>query len=334
MQINKLSIKPGEVGMKQFLTFLVILILATECVFGQFDARLSQYMFNAASFNPAAAGQSGMLDVSGQHRLQWIGMPNGGQTTFFNLNSPFKLGSATMGAGLNFMNDRVGLFVNQGVHLQNAFRVKVGKGTLNIGTQIGFLSIGFRGDSARGPQVSIGDYHDISGDNAIPKTALEGFGFDASAGLWYTLRNYYAGISYTHLTQPVITWSDEFDFTPSSSLYLTGGFSRSLNNPKLVLKPSFLLQTDFNLMQIDLSAIMQYDNQYWGGLSYRFGDAVVIIAGINIMNGLSVGYAFDMPVSRMLGAIWGSHEVMLSYQIEVNTGSGGRRKNYKSIRIL
>jgi len=320
--------------MKQFLKVFCILFLTTECLVGQFDARLSQYMFNPSSFNPAAAGQSGMLDVTGQHRLQWVGMPNGGQTTFFNLNSPFKLGGRTVGAGLNFMNDRVGLFVNQGVHLQNAFRLKVGRGTLNIGTQIGFLSIGFRGDSARGPEVSIGDYHDISGDKAIPKTALEGFGFDAAAGLWYTLNNFYAGISYTHLTQPVITWSEEYDFTPSSSVYITGGYSQALRNPKLTLKPSFLLQTDFVLMQIDLSAVMQYNNQFWGGLSYRLSDALVIIAGINIMNGLSVGYAFDMPVSRMLGATWGSHEVMLSYQIELNTGSGGRRKNYKSIRFL
>ncbi|HQB28862.1 MAG TPA: type IX secretion system membrane protein PorP/SprF, partial [Paludibacter sp.] len=54
----------------------------------QFDAQLSQYMLHPTGFNPAAVGESGMLDVSGQHRLHWVGMPNGGSTTVFNINTP------------------------------------------------------------------------------------------------------------------------------------------------------------------------------------------------------------------------------------------------------
>lgn len=320
--------------MKKILAIIFVLGAASNVLFGQFDAQQSQYMLNATGFNPAAAGESGMLDVTGHHRIQWIGMPKGGHTTIFNVNSPFKLGSSTHGVGINFQNDRVGLFVNQGVHLQNAFRFSVGKGTLNVGTQIGFLSVGFQGDSARGPIVSIGDYHDISGDNAIPKNMVEGFGFDAGAGVWFTQGSFYSGLSITHINQPVISWSEEHEFRPASTLYLTAGFQRTMSNPKMVLAPSFLAKTDFNTLQLDLSALMHYDRQYWGGLTFRYGDAVVIMAGIHIMSGLSLGYAFDLPISRMISSSWGSHELVLSYQIEVNAGGGGRRKNYKSIRIL
>lgn len=320
--------------MKIKLTFIVALVIATQVLYGQFDAQQSQYMLHHAGFNPAAAGEAGKIDVTGQHRLQWIGMPNGGSTTLFGLNAPLRLGDRTLGLGILFQNDRVGLFVNQGVHLQNAFRIKLGSGNLNIGAQLGFLSVGFRGDSARGPQVPLGDYHDISGDPAIPKTMVEGFGFDAGLGLWYTQGNFYAGLSVSRINQPVIEWGEEYEFKPASTFYLTGGFNRTLNNPRWVVTPSFLAKTDTYTFEVDLSTVVHYNQQYWGGLSFRYGNAVVILAGINIGTGLSLGYAFDLPISRLIQASWGSHEIMLSYEMEMNLGGVGRRKNYKSIRIL
>ena len=300
----------------------------------QFDAQLSQYMHNASGFNPAAVGESGMLDVSGQHRIQWIGMPNGGSTTIFNLNTPFNFGGRQHGVGINFMNDQVGQFINQGVHLQFALKFKAGEGTLNIGPQLGFLSIGFRGDSARGPQVPIGEYHDIPNDPAIPGSLSEGMGFDMGIGAWFTLRDFYSGISISHLNQPVIEWSEQHEYRPASTMYITGGFSKTLNDPKYILKPSVLFKTDFTTFKLDLSTIVYYNNQYWGGISYRYGDAAVFLAGINIGNGLSIGYSFDLPVSQIIRATWSSHEVMLSYEIDIKTGDSSRRKKYKSIRIL
>jgi type IX secretion system PorP/SprF family membrane protein len=315
-----------------FGIFLVLSFLSN--LHAQFDAQSSQYMHNAPGFNPAAVGETGMLDVTGQHRLHWIGMPNGGSTTVFNINSPLNILGRKHGIGINFINDQVGLFVNQQVHLQYAFKFRVGKGTLNIGPQIGFLSIGFRGDSVRGPLVPTGEYHDIQNDPAIPASLVEGFALDMSLGGWYTQQDFYAGISYSHFNQPVIEWTDQHEYRPTSTFYITGGYSKTLSNPRYVFKPSMLLKTDFTTYKLDLSALMYINNQYWGGLTYLHGDAAVILAGINIGNGLSIGYSFDIPVSQMIRATWSSHEVMLSYEIDIKTGDTSRRKKYKSIRIL
>lgn len=312
-----------------FLTFTVFSYLQA-----QFDAQLSQYMFNATGFNPAAAGEAGMMDVSGQHRLQWVGMPNGGSTTIFNINTPIIIAGKQHGIGLNFVNDKVGLFVNQAVHLQYALKLNVGKGKLKLGTQLGFMSIGFRGDSIHGPRNPQGEYHDVTSDPVIPTTMTEGFGLDIGLGAWYTVKNFYAGISYSHLNQPVIEWSDQHTFTPVGTMYVTGGYSFVLNDPKYVFKPSTLFKTDFVSFQVDLSTIIHYNNLYWGGLSYRYGDAFVVLAGIQIGNGLSIGYAYDLPISKVISASWGSHEFMLSYQIKVQTGADSNRKKYKNIRIL
>lgn len=88
------------------------------------------------------------------------------------------------------------------------------------------------------------------------------------------------------------------------------------------------------LFQAELSVLMHVNNQYWGGLSYRYGDAVAIMAGMEITNGLSIGYSYDIPASAMITASWGSHEVFLSYEMEIGTGGDSRRNSYKSIRIL
>jgi type IX secretion system PorP/SprF family membrane protein len=320
--------------MKRIVFFIFFSSLIPGLALAQFDGQVSQYMLNQAGFNPAAIGRTGLLDITGQHRLQWIGMPNGGTTTWFSINTPLKFGNDQHSAGIRFGNDRVGLFTNQGFHLQYSYRFNVGKGKLRLGIQPGFLSAGFSGDSVRMPTNPSSEYHEGGSDPVIPVTALQGFGFDLGMGAWYTRGSAYAGFSVSHLNSPVISWSETHDFTPSSTYYLTGGFEKSFRNPRYVFRPSFLIQSDMQLWMAELSLLGMYDNQYWGGISYRFGSAVVVLAGITIANGLSLGYSFDIPASSIIRATWGSHEVLLSYQLNINAGGGGRRKNYKSIRIL
>jgi type IX secretion system PorP/SprF family membrane protein len=300
----------------------------------QFDAQLSQYMLHPTGFNPAAVGESGMLDVSGQHRLHWVGMPNGGSTTVFNINTPFKIAGKQQGVGISFINDNVGLFINRTFHVQYAYKIKIGEAALNIGPGLGFVSVGFKGDSVRGPQVQIGDYHDINTDPAIPTTLIEGMNLDIDVGTWFTYKGFYAGVSYSHLNQPVVEWDETHEFSPASSLFVTSGYNFTWKNPKYVFKPSMLVKTDFSAFQLDLSTLVEYNNQYWGGLSYRWSDAVVFLAGIHIGNGITIGYSFDLPVSHMIKASWGSHEIMLSYVFDIKSGDSSRRKKYKSIRIL
>ena len=300
----------------------------------QFDAQLSQYMFNATGFNPAAVGEAGMMDLTGQYRLQWAGMPNGGYTFILNINAPLNFAGKQHGVGINFIKDEVGLFINQGVHLQYAYKFNIGEGKLNLGTQLGFLSIGFRGDSVRIPQTPNGAiYHDPS-DPAIPTTEVQGINLDIGLGAWYTYKKFYAGASYSHLNQPVIDWTDEHSYKPASTFYLTGGYSFTASDPKYVFQPSMFFKTDFTTFKVEVSTVMHYDNQYWGGISYRYGDAFVILAGIEVGNGLSIGYSYDLPASQIISASWGSHEFVLSYEINVQTGANSRRKKYKNIRIL
>ena len=323
-----------NIQIKKRLLSLLLTLPFLSFVYAQFDYQTSQYMFNPAGYNAAAVGETNKLSINGQHRLHLVGMPNGGSTTIFNINTPFKIAGQRQGVGINFVNDKVGQFSNQIVHLQYAYKVKIGKSSLSIGPQVGFISVGIHGDSLRGPQVSVGDYHDVSNDPALPSTELEGLGFDIGAGAWFSAKNFYAGVSYSHINQPTIDWSDTHIYQAAGTAYLTSGYSFTLKNPKVEFRPSIMVKTDFASWLAEASVLMMIDNQYWGGLSYRMGSAVVILAGLHVGGGFRIGYSFDLPASQMIKASWGSHEVMLSYEINIGKGDSSKRQSYKSIRIL
>jgi type IX secretion system PorP/SprF family membrane protein len=316
--------------MKKVVLSVLSLFVCIASVFSQFDAQLSQYMFHNSSFNPAAVGEGDLIQVIGQHRIQWVGMPNAGQTTFFSIHSPMKFGKSTHGIGFRFLNDKVGLFTNQTAYLQYAFKKKIGTGTLSIGTDLGFMSLGFRGDSVR--KIPIGEYHKFTEDQTIPQKSVAGMSFDMNVGVYYATTDYYAGVSYSHINSPIVNWDDKTDFLVTGSLYLTGGYRWMSSNPKIVLKPSALLKTDFTSLQLDLSTRLEYDNRFWGGLSYRIQDAVIVLAGVNVSSGLSIGYSYDLPTSKMITASSGSHEIQVIYCFAYVFGK--KTSKYKSIRIL
>ena len=317
--------------MKRKVIFFLFLSTFTGSVFSQFDAQLSQYMLNHAVFNPAAVGESGMIDGTLHHRVNWWGFPGAGNTTAFDINYPVKIGDSMHCLGFSALNDEFGWFSNKTFHLQYAYKRNLGEGKLSIGTDIGVVSLGFSGDSLAGHTIDSQEYPYFTADPEVPTTNVVGMSFDMSMGVWYSTKDWYAGVSYAHLNQPTVKWGNATEFTQYSTLYLTGGLSMPLQDPKYVLKPSMLFKSDFTAWELDLSTRIEYDNKFWGGISYRYADAVVFLTGINIAGGLSIGYSFDLSTNKLITSSKGTHEIILAYSFEyVFTKSSTK---YKSIRF-
>ncbi len=310
---------------------LGIFIIFVGYVNAQFDAQLSQYMFHANTFNPAAVGESNLIEVIGQHRLNMVSMPGGGSTTAFSINSPIKAGKNKSGLGFSILDDKVGWFNTQSAHLQYAYKRNLGDGHLSVGTELGFVSLGFSGDSVAQNNIT-SEYYSMMGDDAIPQTSVIGLGFDVGIGLWYTADKWYIGLSFLHANQPTVKWGLNSEFKQLSSLYVTGGYDYTFDNQKFSLKPSILVKSDFNRWQFDLSSRLEYDNKFWGGLTLRPFNTVVLFAGMNINGGLSLGYSFDVATSRLITTNFGSHEILLSYSFEYVFSK--QNSKYKSIRYL
>jgi type IX secretion system PorP/SprF family membrane protein len=318
----------------------------------QFDSQLSNYWAGIAYYNPAYAGQSGKLEASLLSRIQWLGMENAPRTTILTANLPYQLLGKVHGFGATMYNDRAGLFSVSVISGQYAWKKKMFKGDFSAGIQVGYINQSFDGTKIDIPQD---DYHNPS-DEAIPTTAVTGKSLDASAGIFFSKEKWFAGLSATHLLYPKIDLNENYIYEVPRTYYFINGYNIPLNNPLLELRPTLLVKTmetsslvldadsltekiETNTLkammhntQIDVSVRMVYNDKFWGGLSWRNGDAVVLMLGMKFKM-IEAGYAYDFPISRIIKETTGSHEVFIRYSMDINLKKKGKDK-HKSVRIL
>ena len=83
--------------------------------------------------------------------------------------------------------------------------------------------------------------------------------------------------------------------------------------------------------QVDCTVDVVYKKRFSAGLNYRINDAVSVLIGFEMNNGLKIGYAYDILTSALAGYSGGSHEIYLNYSLDLGKN---RSKKYKSIRYL
>ena len=325
--------------MKRYIVLLCGVFCCVVAVQAQFDPQIGQYMFVRSTYNPAAAGEGDLMRVYGSHRMHFTGIMDAPMTTYFSLTSPFVIGKTQHAAGVKFMNDRFGLFSNQSFFVQYAYRLKLGKGYLSVGADLGFMNLTFAVDS-----VNMGDIADVVDDNAyhtetddaIPvsrgQNGVSGMGFDMSLGVYYSTPKWWAGVSYGHVTQPELQWSDKADVSVRGTFYATGGYNWRLRNKAWLLMPSAMLQTDFLSWDVNLTMLAQVNDRYRFGLGYRIAGSVNVLLGMDIISGLEVGYTYELPANGLLRESYGSHELYLAYGFNILKPKHTNR--YKSVRYL
>ena len=307
--------------MKRYIVLLVGL-MAVVTASAQFDPQMGQYMYMPTAYNPAAVGEGGLMKVAGAHRMQYVDITNAPMSTRVTFWSPFVIGKTSHGAGVRFLNDRYGLFTTQSFYAQYAYRQKLGKGYLGIGVDLGFVNVGFKGDSINLSQMG-DDYHKAN-DDAVPTGSKSGMKFDMGMGLYYSTSVWWVGASYSHVTRPAIDWSDGTSgkqqvVTLFGTMYVTGGYHIRLKNYReWVLTPSMMVMSDFR--------------SYRWGLGYRIAGSVNILLGIDIISGLQLGYSCELPTNKLLLESYGSHEIYLAYGFDILKTK--RTNKYKSIRYL
>lgn len=322
-----------------FVKRLVIVLfglLAVMTASAQFDPQMGQYMYLPTAYNPAAVGEGDLMKVAGMHRMQYVDISNAPMSTWFSFGSPFVIGKTSHGAGVRFLNDRYGLFTTQSLYAQYAYRQKLGKGYLSVGVDLGFVNVGFKGDSVNLSQMQ-DDYHDAN-DEAIPSGSKSGMKFDMGVGLYYSTSTWWVGASYSHVTRPQIDWSDgtsglEQVVTLVGTMYVSGGYHFRLKNYReWVLTPSAMVMSDFKSWDVNLTLMCDYKDKYRWGLGYRIMGSVNILLGIDIISGLQLGYSCELPTNKLLLESYGSHEIYLAYGFDILKPK--RTNKYKSIRYL
>jgi type IX secretion system PorP/SprF family membrane protein len=216
------------------------------------------------------------------------------------------------------------------VNINYAYKTPLGFGNLGIGVSLGMLNKSVNGEWEV-PEDNFGIYTQPESDPGIPQGEVSQVAFDAGLGLYLSSNQYYLGVSVTHLNQAEIKFNESATTFLARHYYLTGGYNIKLPDPLFELRPSFMLKSDAASWQLDLNANVVFDERFWGGISYRVQDAVAILMGMEMLNGLRVGYSFDLVTSAIGTYGYGSHEVFISYSIALDKN---RNQKYKSIRFL
>jgi type IX secretion system PorP/SprF family membrane protein len=314
--------------MKKLISFLYLLFIIKLSAIGQIDPQFTNNMFYKLGVNPGFAGADNAISGLILNRYQWEGMNGAPKTLVFSVDAAANLFGRTTGLGLNIISDQLGFAKNILINASYAYRTELSFGNLGIGLSAGFYNQSINGDW-KIPEDS--RLTPPGSDPGIPQGEVSQLVPDFGAGIYLTSQKYYLGISSTHLNEAAI----EYDEVASSYLtrhyYLTGGYNIKLGDPLFELRPSFLLKSDIATWQLDVNANIVYNDRFWGGFSYRVDDALALLMGLELANGLRVGYSFDLVTSAIGYYGFASHEVFVSYSVALERN---RNQKYKSIRFL
>ncbi|WP_251623527.1 PorP/SprF family type IX secretion system membrane protein [Odoribacter lunatus] len=297
----------------------------------QQESQFSQNMYNHMTVNPAFAGIRGNWAVSGIYRNAWQKMEGAPETYAFNVDAPLRIKNVDGGAGISLLSDKWGMITNLRMMLNYSYKCTLSFGVLNVGARIGMINTKIEGEY----YIPGGEgFTSPEDDPALNggRVDVSKIMFDAGIGVFLSADKYYAGVSLDHLPKPDMTIGSTGKMFWNRNLFLTGGYTITLS-PVFDVQPSVFVKTDFSDWQYSVNAHLLFKKIYWGGVAYRAKDAVAFLGGLELKNGILVGYSYDLNIASNVGShIGGSHEVSLTYCFGLSLGK--REKIYKSVRFL
>ena len=290
----------------------------------------SQYMVNKFLLNPAVAGGNGYTTVNTVFREQYLGFENAprtfslnGQTRILNdsyilkrlqvrNNSNQASTAANIGLGANIFNDRNGIVSKTGFQFTYAYHLN-----FNNDYQVSMgLSM-----SAFQYKLDDSDVDLVNTDDMLLLANKKQFWVpDASIGIYFTNNTIYGGAAMSDLFGSSFKLGDthfkdnfrtvrHYNMMAGYRYRMPGGFK--LEPSVLVRATKFDVQTDFNIKAY-------YQNEYWGGISYRTNKTIVTMIGLSV-DMFYFGYAFDASLGTVKNYSSGSHEIMMGLRFGDNS---------------
>lgn len=288
------------------LSLGLFLILCGTTVFAQQDPQYTQYMYNTNAVNPAYAGSRGVMSVFGLYRTQWVGLDGAPKTANVSMNTP--IGDSRVGLGVSFTNDQLGAMdennisidVSYTVDVSDAFKLSFGlKGTANL------LNVDYTKLNVYNPN-----------DVLFQENIANQFSPNIGAGLYLHSDKTYFGFSVPNFLE-----TDRYDDNEISTMkqkmniYFIGGYVFDLS-PSLKFKPAFLAKAITGApLQLDLTANFLINEKFTIGAAYRWDASFSGLIGLQVSDGLFVGYSYDAETTKLAHYNSGSHEVFLRFEL-------------------
>ncbi len=299
----------------------------------------SLYMLNQYQFNPAYAGLDNSLSITGVFRKQWVDLP--GSPTQQNLNVHMPLYILRGGFGINVENENLGAERNTSAMLSYNYWIPVNKKSLlTMGLGAGIVQKSLVGSKLIAPDGLYEGTTFTHNDGNIPTSIATAIAPTLSAGIYYQSPIFEIGLSANNLLGTSITYEENelTNIILDQNYFLTFALNLELTST-LTVHPSFFAKSNIDQTQLEISTILKYNDNIFGGASFRGYnaesiDAVVLIGGFKLSEKVTLAYSYDLSLSAVSSVTSGSHEILLNYNLNRPFGAGVPPKIIYTPRFL
>ena len=277
----------------------------------QQDPQFSHYMYNTISVNPAYAGSRGVLNITGLHRSQWIGLEGAPTSQTLTLNTPLR--NRKMGVGLSVVNDKIGPLNQTFIYGDYSYTVRL--------TEKLKLAFGLKaGINWFQPKISTLNTIQNNDPSFVGSTMESVIKPNIGAGIYLHRDDWYIGASSPRLVQNKFNLggSDTTSVLEERHMFFIAGYLWTVN-PQLKLKPTAQLKMVQDApMSIDATLEALIRNKFSIGAGLRVGDSFYGMLGYQFTDQFRVGFAYDYTTTRLQNVNNGTVEFMLSYDFYFN----------------
>jgi type IX secretion system PorP/SprF family membrane protein len=284
------------------------LLLTSSAVMAQQESVISFYRQHMNLVNPAYAGVDGMTLATSSIRKQWTGVAEAPetQTVSFGTSVGKNLGlGMTVIHDQNFVEKQTYVTVDFSYKLKMSetadvyFGIKAGGNTYNVNTS-GLETYNLQSDPALG--------------------SINTFNPNLGVGALYKEGSFYVSLSIPRLFNTKKANNDEGYaslVTDRPHIYLSGGYDFPLQGEfsSLVLKPSAMLRYVSGApVSLDLTAMLQIENNFEIGGMYRTDKAYAAMSTIRLSKRFLFGYSYEMSTQPTLAAARNTNEILLQFR--------------------
>jgi type IX secretion system PorP/SprF family membrane protein len=288
-----------------------------------------QYTMNMLDKFRNNAGYGGMdasLSVTGAFKSQWETFP--GAPKFQHITAHMPLYIANGGLGFQFFHDEIGPEESLGFEASYNYVYESSIGLFSLGLGAGLIQKRLDGSKIRAPD---GIYEGFTIDHLDPilsNTLGSGLAPSTRIGLYFANDFIEAGIAVDQLFANSVVLNNveetSFRLKRTTSAFVEYGY---FVNDELQVYPSVFAKTDGVQTQVDFSARFDYQELYFGGLTFRgydakSVDAIALFVGARVSRQLSLSYGYDITLSKLSTYTDGTHEIVVHYNLGKPIGVG------------
>ncbi len=304
--------------------FKIFFLFLISCVIGNLNAQqypwLTQYRSNLYMFNPGFCGTKRVIDFRIFYRNQWTGFEGAPKTYAASFNARYFKGK--LGTGAYVFQDNIGPFQTTNASLTFAFHLKFDDIEMSVGVQGNYLAQNFDGTKVTlHNQIDRGINQYVGANSNC---------FDGSAGIvLYNDRFFFSFGAINLIGNEMVYYKTDPNhhgrYKNEVAYSLGAGFNYAENKDFIFENSIMALYTAGVPFYFDYTLRLHIRNKFFGGFSFRPGDAIALHLGITVQNALQIGYSYDITTSPLAAYVGGTHEIKLIFSS--NAGTDNKHKH-------